>query len=275
MKILVPFDFSQESINALKLGKEMSAKLKLDLKVIHSLGISDYPYYKTEEADRLKEIVLANAKSEMAKVLKGFFIDPNAIELEIADGKASPHIIRTSREREIIFTVLGRKDQHIPDRIGSTTRDIIRYANNSVIGISKELRFDTLKDILFVTDFEPTPVNALSTVKMIQKVNNAALKLLYVNTRENWQSTLETKKRMEEFCKLHGLANADLEIINDDSLEKGVLNHIKSTPVDLIAIRINSSYGKLDIMDTHLSAERIMDHSETPILTYSKNRYLV
>ncbi|BFP42808.1 hypothetical protein FGF1_36530 [Flavobacteriaceae bacterium GF1] len=274
MKILVPFDFSQESINALKLGKEMSTKLKLDLKVIHSLGISDYPYYKTEEADRLKEIVLTNAKSEMRKILKGFFIDPNAIELEIADSKASPHIIRTSREREIIFTVLGRKDQHIPDRIGSTTRDIIRYANNSVISISKELQFDTLKDILFVTDFEPTPVNALSTVKMIQRANNATLKLLYVNTRENWQSTSETKNRMEEFCKLHGLANADLEIINDDSLEKGVLNHIKSAPVDLIAIRINSSYGKLDIMDTHLSAERIMDHSETPILTYSKDRYL-
>ncbi len=274
MKVLVPFDFSQESIDALKLGKEMSAKLKLDLKVIHSLGISDYPYYRTEEADRLRDIVLTSAQSEIAKVLEAFFADPNAIELEIADGKPSPHVIRSSQDKKTLFTILGYKEQHLPDRIGSTTRDIIRYASNSVISISRALRFETIKNILFVTDFEPTPVNALATVKMILKANNAKLKLLYVNTRENWQSTSETQKRMKKFCKLHGLINPDLEIINDERLEKGVLTYIESTPVDLIAIRINSSYGKLDLIDTNLSAERIMDHSETPILTYAKDRYI-
>lgn len=275
MKILVPFDFSKESINALRLGKGMASKLKVGLKVIHSLGIPDYPYYNTKEISRFQELVMENAKTELQKELETIFTDPSEIELEISAGKPASHIIQNTQDRSTMATVLGRKQQKLPDSIGSTTRDIIRYSEDAIISVSEEFDFDHIKEMLFVTDFEPTPVDALSTIKLIQKANNANLSLLYVNTKENWQSTAETKKRMEKFCKIHGLVNAQLKIVNDESLEKGVLDLLKSTAVDLIAIKINSATGKLDIVETHLSAERIMDHTNIPVLTYSKEQFVV
>lgn len=274
MKVSVPFDFSQESVNALKLGKQLAAKLDLNLKLVHSLGLEDYPYYKTEEADRLKKIVFSNAESEIDKALREASIDPNEIEISIRDGRPAPLIIRTSQEHEVLFTVIGRKESKIPEQVGSTTRDIIRYATGSVLSAKKETTFDSIKNILFITDFDKTPITAVGNIRRIQEVNNAKLKFLYVNTKDVWQSTRDTKDQWREFCKIHNLRDTELEIINDESMEKGVLYHMRNNPVDLVAIKIQRSYGKLDLFDSHLSAERIMDHTDIPVLTYVKNPFV-
>ncbi|WP_299535652.1 universal stress protein [Ulvibacterium sp.] len=273
MKVSVPFDFSKEAVNALKLGKQLATNLGLNLKLIHSLGLEDYPYYKTEEADRLKEIVFANAKSEVNKALEEVSINPNDIEISIKDGRPAPLIISTSQEREVLFTVIGRKASKVPQQVGSTTRDIMRYATGSVLSTRKETNFDDIKNILFITDFDNTPITAVGNLRKIQEINNAKLKVLYVNTKDVWQSTHETMDQWKEFCKIHNLTDTELEIINDESMEKGVLYHMRNNPVDLVAIKIQRSYGKLDLFDSHLSAERIMDHTDIPVLTYAKDAY--
>ncbi len=273
MTVSVPFDFSKEAVSALKLGKQLAAKLGLDLKLIHSLGLEDYPYYKTEEADRLKQIVFANAESEVNKALREVSIDPNDIEISIQDGRPAPLIIRTSQEREVLFAVIGRKERKVPQQVGSTAHDIVRYASGSVLSVKKETTFDEIKNILFITDLDNTPITAMGNIRKIQEVSNARLKFLYVNTRELWQSTEETKSQWNEFCKIHSLSDTELEIINADSLEKGVVYYGSNNTVDLVAIKIQRSYGKLDLFDSHLSAERIMDHTDIPVLTYAKDPF--
>lgn len=275
MKILVPFDFSEASESALSLAQEMCVKLQAELKVVHALGIGSYPYYHTQEASGLKEKVKNHALVALKKAVAAHTTTDARIDFEIVEGKPATHIVGLSRDREVVATVMGRKPKARPEHISSTTQDVIRHAEDAVISLAAPTTFNGINTILFVTDFESTPINALSTLKKIQRVNDAKINLLYVNTKEAWQTTTEIKVRMEKFCKIHGLDNAGLEIVNELNLEKGVLTALKNTAYDLVAIKIHGSSGKTSVSETHLSAERIMDHTHIPVLTYAKEEFVM
>ncbi|UOY08271.1 universal stress protein [Muricauda sp. SCSIO 64092] len=269
MKVLVPFDFSEESTNALRLGKELAGKLGVDLKVFHSLGMPNFLYSVSEKMDSLKESLLTVAELELNKVLNELFDNPKNIEVEICEGSTSSRILKNTYDKDVFLTILGRKDQVIPNKVGSTTRDVIRYANGSVISIKEKLAVKSIKNILVVTDFSSTPINAMYAVKKIQKINNAQLKLLNVNTMEDWSSTKEVIVKMKEFCKIHSLTNVDLQVINDNTFEQGVLNELKANSYNLMAIRIVRPESNINLPEERVGIERLMDNTNVPIMTYA------
>lgn len=275
MKILVPFDFSKESINALKLAKDLAQELNLDIKVFHSLGCPKFPYNQTEEEERHKNNLLNKAEQETEKVLRQIFTDIDKIDIEVSDVSPSAGIIKCTYDRDVLYTIVGSKKQVIPDKVGSTTRNIVRHAQGAIISVTDRLTLNSIKNILLVTDFTNTPVNTIHSIKLIQKITNAKITLLYVNTKQEWASTDETNKQKEDFCKIHGLINTELEIINDENLEKGIFNMTKSAQFDLLGIRIKLLEGKLDLVNTHLSVERIMDNIAIPVLSYTHRRPFV
>lgn len=272
MKILVPFDFSTESLHALKLAKEMSSNLNLDITIFHSLEFPEFPYNQTKDMEQIKNALTHEAELEIKKVLTKEFDSDNGIEVIVNEANASSGIIKSTYSRDIIYTIIGSKKRMVPEKVGSTTSDIIRFAHGAVINVKHGLNLSAINNILFVTDFSNTPSKLIQNIKLIQSVTKAKITFLYVNTRENWMSTQETIKRKKEFCKVHDLNDTMLQIVNDENLEKGVFNTTKNGLFDLIGIRINLLEGNLDLVDTHLSVERIMDNIDIPVLSYTHRR---
>lgn len=273
MKNLVSFDFSNESLSALKLGVQLSSRLENELTVLHSIGLHSYPYHESEEIKQFNTVLLSSARQEIDRYLEKNIKNFDGIQVRIKEGKPASEILKANKEQDVAFTILGRKDKAIPEKVGSTLRDIIRYAKGSVISVKKDLDLETVKRIAFVTNFEPTPTEALLNVVKIQELTGADLNLLYINNKENFKSSSEVSKEMESFCKLHHLTKTDLSIVNSESLEQGIIDFLASNPVDILAIRISASDGKLELYDSHLSAERLMDHTDLPIMTYSKKPF--
>lgn len=267
MEILVPFDFSQESIYAIQFGEQIAKKTDSRLRVVHCLTIPSYPYYETNRAKSFHESLNHDARVAVANALKS--IVKSLPDIEICAGNASSIILKKSASDDVRYTIMGYKEQHIPDKIGSTTRDILRFTIGSVFSIKHAVELKSIKNILIVTDFQKTPISSVANVKLIQKLNNAHLNVLYVNSKDHWLTTKETYNRMDEFCKVHNLQNASLDIINDDTLESGVLNRISRSKVDLIALKISRAYEKLNVIETHLSAEKIIDNIDIPMLTFA------
>ncbi len=267
MKILVPFDFSQEAIYAVQFGEQIANETSATLKVIHCLNLPDYPYHRSESAKSLLKILALDAESSVINQLKQILTSPP--DVEIREGSASSVILKENLENDIRYTMMGYKEQNVPEKIGSTTRNILRFAQGSVFSIKRKLELRSIADILIVTDFQQTPVSSVANVKLIQELTGARVKVLYVNSRDNWLTSAETYNRMDDFCKVHNLQNAALDIINDRTLEAGVLHAISRSKVDLIALKIHQGNNTLNSRETHLSAEKIIDNTDTPVMTFA------
>lgn len=267
MEILAPFDFSQESIYAVQFGEQIARATGFKLKVLHCINLPSYPYYESDNAKSLRKLLNQDANVAVTNKLK--LILGSLPDVEISEGCASSAILIKNASDDIRYTILGYKEQHFPNKIGSTVRDILRFAKGSVFSVKRAVDLQSIKSILLVTDFQKIPVESVSNVKLIQELNKAHLNVLYVNSQDNWQTTRETYGRMDEFCQVHDLQNISLDVINDNSLESGVLNKISRSKVDLIAMKINSSNEKLNLRETHLSAEKIIDNTDIPMLTFA------
>ena len=238
-KVLVPYDFSLEARHALKLGREVAAVLGYRLKVLHCLDFPQYPYLDFDSVRPLEKTLIDAATKTLVDDLDRMFGSLQDLEIDIVSGSASSNILDATFDHDVNYTFMGYKDREIPEHLGSTTRDILRFANGSVMSLKKEVSLDSINHILLVTDFQNTSVRAMENLKLIKKITKAEMTLLYVNTRENWLSTKETKRAMKQFCEIHDIQQAKLEIINDSNVVSGTLNGLLNNPYDLVALKLN------------------------------------
>ena len=270
-KVLVPYDFSLEARHALKLGREVAAVLGYRLKVLHCLDFPQYPYLDFDSVRPLEKTLIDAATKTLVDDLDRMFGSLQDLEIDIVSGSASSNILEATFDHDVNYTFMGYKDRDIPEHLGSTTRDILRFANGSVMSLKKEVSLDSINHILLVTDFQNTSVRAMENLKLIKKITKAEMTLLYVNTRENWLSTKETKRAMKQFCEIHDIQQANLEIINDSNVVSGTLNGLLNNPYDLVALKLNALSDEKKFNDLHLMGEMLLENTNTPILTYVHN----
>ena len=270
-KILVPYDFSSEARHALKLGREVAAVLGYRLKVLHCLDFPQYPYLDFDSVRPLEKTLIDAATKTLVDDLDRMFGSLQDLEIDIVSGSASSNILEATFDHDVNYTFMGYKDRDIPEHLGSTTRDILRFVNGSVMSLKKEVSLDSINHILLVTDFQNTSVRAMENLKLIKKITKAEMTLLYVNTRENWLSTKETKRAMKQFCEIHDIQQANLEIINDSNVVSGTLNGLLNNPYDLVALKLNALSDEKKFNDLHLMGEMLLENTNTPILTYVHN----
>ena len=273
MKVLVPFDFSEKAKQALRFGNELSSQLNIELKVLHALRLSSYPYYDTHGLDKMQDMVKEAAKEYLETVLRDELGESNHFHFEIGSKGASREILRTMYSEDISFTILGCKDFKSPEKVGSTTNDILRHARGSVLCLRKPLSLPKMQTVLFVSDFGNTPIRALANIKKLVKATNAKLRFLYINSRTNWLSTKEVLSRFHQFCSIHDIEERDLEIVNEETVDMGVIHYVNHNSVDMIGLRIGRENPKMDTANAHLSAERILRHTDIPLLTYAHKNY--
>ena len=95
----------------------------------------------------------------------------------------------------------------------------------------------------------------------------AQINLLYVNTPSNFTTTIEVNQIMEEFVKDLDLENYTLNVYNDTSVEKGILNFAKETNANLIGMTTHGRKGLAHFFNGSIS-EDLVNHANMPVITF-------
>ncbi len=127
-KILCPIDFSDNSLRALQVAKEISDKIGAKLLIIHIIpenkvkAIIEEPIELSKYLEYLKE----EAKNEIEKIAKGY-------EYEIIVGIPSEEILEKAKDVDLI--VIGSKGRSYTEAVivGSVAEAVIESSNNPVI----------------------------------------------------------------------------------------------------------------------------------------------
>ena len=211
-KILVPTDFSQTSLNALKYAVELAkinnAKLFIiNVSFIPNFYVNDFLNYSFYETD-MKSAIESIKKISMTKLdelLKYSFLESIDVISEVLLGysiyfeiinyakKIKPDII-------IMGSHSGKKGSLF--NIGSNTERVIRTTEIPVIVVKKQMTPGKIKKIIFALDFEYDARKVYPFLHSLVKEFNPEIHLLFINTKTNFREYEEIRLQIVRFKKL-------------------------------------------------------------------------
>ena len=270
-KILVPTDFSPLAENALKIAVQLAKEHKSEIYLLHMLELPLSQVDALSSHSDLPEAMffmkLAHKRFEdfMEKdFLKGVTVHEIVNFLETADG-----ILETCKEHNIDIVVMGShgasgfKEMFI----GSNTEKVVRTSEVPVLVIKNESTALNINDFVYASSF--TEENKKPFRKAVTLTNSlgARMHLLVINTVNNFYTTSEAENMMNNFVADSVPNNFTMNIYNDETIEKGILNFSKLIGADLIGMSTHGRQGLAHFFNGSIS-EDLVNHARRPVITF-------
>jgi len=271
-KILVPTDFSAQAENALKVAAQLARKHKSEIYLLHMLelplGLVDQTssgggslpeslFFMKLAHKRFKEVLSSD-------YLKGITVYETVLFQNTFDG-----ITEVANKNKVDLIIMGShgasgfKEMFI----GSNTEKVVRTSNTPVLVIKNEHEKFAVKNFVFASDFSQECVKPFkSAVKFAESVK-AKIHLVFINTATNFMTTAEANEIMAKFTKGVDIKNYSLNIYNDTSVEKGVLNFAQNIDADLIGMATHGRKGLSHFFNGSVS-EDLVNHAKRPVITF-------
>ena len=271
-RILVPIDFSEYSVEALKVAAKIALKNNFEIVLLHILemphlsqdpfgngnSIPEIIFFKNKAIDKLEELM-------DAKFLNGIevfeSVELNKVEIGIVDAATKNNVDLivmgshgTSGFKELL--------------VGSNTEKIVRSSKIPVLVIKKgEEEEFKVNHIVFASDFSNETRKPFRKILEFAKIFNSKLFLVTICTPGSFKTTTATEKIMEDFIANFDIDNYSTHIYNDINIEKGIINFSHSVKADLIGICTHGRTGLAHFYNGSIG-EDIVNHTMKPVITF-------
>ena len=269
--ILVPTDFSTESENALKVAAQLAKKHNSDIYLLHMLELPldlvDPMHENSELPEALFFMKLAHKRFE--NMLDKDYLKGIKIHETIQNDEAFEGIINTAHKNNIDLIVMGSQGASGFKEmvIGSNTEKVVRTSDIPVLVIKKEHNDFNIDDLVFACEFTDEYKPSFMEAVKFSKSIDAKMHLLMVNTPNGFKTTGESETKMNEFLNGTGIDNYTLNIYNDRSIEKGILNFANTINADIIAMSTHGRKGLSHFFNGSIS-EDLVNHAKRPVITF-------
>lgn len=268
--LLVPTDFSEQAENALKVAVQIAKKRNSKIYLLHSIELP-VQLANARESNGLPEPFFY---MELArKQFRTFREKPYLKDIEVHDLVGHNEIyeeINTACEKYDIDLIImgstgasGFKEMFV----GSNTEKVVRTSTTPVLVIKDKYPNFEINNFVFATDFSDKFKKAFIKAKKFADLIDAKIHLLLVNTPASFKTSEESSKLMLDFVKEMDLTNYSLNVYNDVSVEKGILNFAKSINAQLIGMATHGRKGISHFLNGSIS-EDMVNHANVPIITF-------
>ena len=270
-KILVPTDFSERAEHALKVAAQIARKHDGEIYLLHMLELPLDLIDPMHENSELPEAIffMKLAHKRFAAVLEKDFLQGLTVKETVQNNPAFEGIIDTAHENDIDLIVMGSQGASgIKEMvIGSNTEKVVRTSDIPVLVIKKDHTNFDVQDIVYACEFTDEYKKSFEeAVKFAQGVG-ARMHLLMVNTPNGFKTTQESEERMNAFLENSNIKDYTLNIYNDRTIEKGILNFSSAIEADIIAMSTHGRQGLSHFFNGSIS-EDLVNHAKRPVVTF-------
>jgi len=207
-KILVPIDFSACAENALAYAYRLANKIDATVEVLHVSTFEnpplDYPSFVAVATDEKVSMargkmnkLIENVRKNVSPWLDSFPDIETTIEVGISDTK----ILKVALRDKVDFIIMGTQGENtVLDRfLGSTTADVLKFAECPVLIIPEKAKFREEIVIGYATDFAAAdPFEIWKASKLLQSFQS---KVIAVHLNNKKQYLEDEIAEMETFFK--------------------------------------------------------------------------
>jgi nucleotide-binding universal stress UspA family protein len=276
--ILVPTDFSEQAENALDFAAQIAANSGAKVQLLHvlehpsesafnSMGIA------TIDNDPMDNIYLIKmmeaAKAKMEEIVANDAYEKITLEYNIIVGRPFEQITKTLGDNDCDLVVMGTTGSSGLEEmlVGSNTERVVRRAHCPVISIKDKANFGAIKNIAFASDFADKYDELIERLKELQKLFDARLSLVRINTPNSFTTTRHDLSLMKKFAEAHQLENYTMDIYNDTLEDVGIIYYAEDAGAALIALGTHKRKGIVNLLSGSI-AEDVVNHSSRPVWTF-------
>lgn len=277
LTILVPFDFSEEAENAFNFAQQLAAKSMGKLKLVHIIEVPTSQSFSTMgemnlNSAQLNQVYMIELVEKRKKQLKEIEDDqqnkPYDFKTRLAFGNPYAGISKEISEIKADLVIMGSKGSSGLEEllIGSNTEKVVRHAKCPVITVKRAINADEIKKIVFASDFGEESKTVIQHIKPLQELLGAELSLVKINTPNFFESSKNSRQKIESFIVKHGLSNTHGVIYNSNSEEEGIIEYAEEVEADMIAMATHGRTGFMHLLSGSI-AEDVVNHAKRPVWT--------
>ncbi len=275
--ILVPYDFSEEAENAFQFAQQLATKTMGKLKLVHIVETPTTQSFSTMgemnlDSAPLNQVymieLVEKRKSQMKEIEEQHQNKPYKFKTRIAFGNPYAGISSEIADIKADLVIMGSKGSSGLEEllIGSNTEKVVRHAKCPVITVKQAINADDIKKIIFASDFSEDNRDVIRYIKSLQELLGAELSLVKINTPSFFETSKDSREKIDGFVTRHGLSNTQAVIYNSTSEEEGIIEYAEEINADMIAMATHGRTGFMHLLSGSI-AEDVVNHAKRPVWT--------
>jgi nucleotide-binding universal stress UspA family protein len=266
-RILVPIDFSEQSLIALEQSYNLSRLTNAELHLLHVIDESFHLPFLGGNEDKTMEVKVTKAMEKLADETRqkaGI-----KVKVKIASGKIYEEIQNMAKEIETTFIIMGTSGSVGLKRfIGSNALRVIRESPCPVITIKGQKHRSGCKEIILPLDLQKETKEKVTKAIELSKLFGSTIHLITVLQNDDEFIVNKLTRQLEqvkEFVEEHAIPCVS-EFIHGDDVAEEVIKYSVKVKADLIMIMTQQ---EMDWTDMFISpaAQTIINESEIPVLS--------
>ncbi|HEX8039292.1 MAG TPA: universal stress protein [Chryseosolibacter sp.] len=273
-KLLVPMDFSQESINAFRFALDMAGRMEASLLLLNVVPLPvlrNTPFMSMGEYKRhLVRQLSQTAQKRFSKLSSQYNTANIKIETSLVSGRVHNAILECVQKQNIDFIIMGTKGaEGIRELIvGSQTEKIVRYSPVPLMAVKEYHSELSIRNIVFPNMLDTEHQEDLvSKVKELQHLFGATLHLTWVNTPARHRPDAAIRHDLQALADWFMLQDYTINVFNYSDEESGIVEFTRLVDGDLIAMGTHGAKGINHLIRGSL-AEDVVNHVRVPVWTY-------
>lgn len=270
-KILVPTDFSDQAENALKVATQLAHKFGSEIYLLHMLELpmQEFDVLGTSPAMPEAMFFVKLASQRFDKLLSKPYLKDLKVHDIVKNYPSFSGIVDTCHELDIDLIVMGSHGTSgfMEMFVGSNAEKVVRHSDIPVLVIKNEHAEFSIDRFVFASDFNKDNRETYRQATEVAKAFDAKMYLLMVNTANDFKSSIDAHKQIQNFIEVSDFDNYSIHIYNDESVERGILNFSKEMDADLIGISTHGRQGIAHFFNGSIS-EDLVNHSKRPVITF-------
>lgn len=278
-KILVPIDYSPNSINALHVAAEIARKSKAGIELLHVNLASIYsnPFSELSTISKFEaddDQYDETAMVELEKVKMELLADPSYsnlhITLRVEEGYLHSAIRNVAQNDQVDLVVMGTKGTSGLSEflLGSNTEKVIRTAPCPVLAVPEGTTTFAPKTVLLPSTLKIDQAGVFSYLAKWEKLFHFEVKVLYLNNPSNLATDGSAEAQKNRFAEAAGLKKIDVVITSGTFFEdSAILGAADLCEADLIVMATHQRQGLSHVFFGSITEDTV-NHSHVPVLAF-------
>lgn len=268
MNILVPVDFSECSLNALRFSIDLAKQITGSVYVLHSYRLTKpFGRVNSGKSMSIRDELDSDSNERFERLRKEIGNVPGVSLKYIVDiGFAVDTISSNVREYDINLIVMGTKGNGMIHQVfGSTTLNVIKKVDCPVLSVPNHVAFNGLQEIAIASDYDRRQdIKSFKTLNDISRELHAHLHVLTLNSS---QRVKDEEIESGELKLTSYFPDHDLEyhFKSASDVENGLNNLVENLHADMLVLIPRSPELFKSLFGKSVTKSMIL-HSTLPIM---------